>query len=284
MRTVKVGSNVPPTLPTQAKYCNGGELPATLKIALGHAGKEGSIATLPDIVQALLGLPFDASLWRTTVTTMSAEYFGKDANGQWQIVIAHGIGPLMDTARLAHYCDEAKAYVTDEEFNKLLDGEYGPVTIVPAARLSELYEYPLMGPMAYEQALQDPLLLARLGPQAVELVTYYFTTRVAGEEAHDPGRVSQETGSTDNVAETKTATRYVGPRSWPAGSIDMVRGDCSQPFGQLLVMDCILTDCPVYTRPQPLTTSHLAWQDPATLVAVPSGCTVQSVLQQNVPL
>ncbi|MDR3616632.1 MAG: hypothetical protein P4L53_23935 [Candidatus Obscuribacterales bacterium] len=161
--------------PAMAFYNPEGFVPAW-RTALAYAGHGGRVATLPDIIAARLGSASNEPLppWNVYFTTASAEYLGKGANGRLILIVAHGVGPLANIDGLLRaYSHEYKdrdrnrhgGRITQAEFLKLERGEYGPVSIIDFQEYSNLYAHPFQQRLSVSEALADPLVAARLGPQ-----------------------------------------------------------------------------------------------------------------------
>lgn len=154
-------------------------LVAAWKHATRFAGESGRIATLPDIINARLATEPGATPWETYFTTMSAEYFGISRGGSRILIIAHGVGPMATldgilNAYRYEFGDKERnqrgGRISQQEFWDLEDGKYGEVTIVDFEEYVKRYQYPFMQILDANQAIDDPLLLARLGPRAAEYV------------------------------------------------------------------------------------------------------------------
>ena len=148
------------------------------KFAQRFAGKYGKLATMPDIIAARLASKNNrAAPWNTDYTTLSAEYLGLSREGRRILIVAHGIGPMsgLDGILKAYswqYKDKKHNHyggrITQEEFWDLEAGVYGKVDIIDFEAYKEKHEYPFLEVRTLSQALEDPLVLARLGPQAKE--------------------------------------------------------------------------------------------------------------------
>ncbi len=146
------------------------------------AGKEGRIATMPDIINARLHNNTDTAPWGMYFTTMSAEYFGQSRAGNKILIVAHGTGPLATLsgvlAAYAHeYTDKNRdkrgGRISQEEFWKLESGQYGNVSVIDFDGVCSRYTYPFLETLRASQALREPLVAARLGPNAEEYITQH---------------------------------------------------------------------------------------------------------------
>ena len=176
---------------SMAFYHEKGFVPA-FKQASKFAGKSGHVGIMPDVVAARLttaphkepGL-IDASNpspWDRYYTTLTAEYFGV-LGGRTSIIVAHGIGPMstlqgvLDAYRY-EFDDKSRNHrggrISQAEFEKLARGEYGDVSIIDFEEYRNRFgDSHYRSPDGYRRASdasRDPLLIARLGPQAHEYI------------------------------------------------------------------------------------------------------------------
>lgn len=161
--------------------------------ALKFAGDDGRIATIPDIIDARLATSVDDGPWQQYFQTQSAEYVGSSQGGNPLLVVAHGVGPLATSeGTKAAYTspnghERRNGRVSRKEFKKLVDGDYGEVAIVDIKtlhdQLVEPYGFAFRKTYTKKQALEDPLVSARLGPKAEEYLEHF------GDEA---GRIADQ--------------------------------------------------------------------------------------------
>lgn len=176
---------------SMAFYHEKGFVPA-FRQASKFAGKSGHIGIMPDVVTArLANAPYkepglidvsNRSPWDRYYTTLTAEYFGV-LGGRASIIVAHGIGPMstlqgvLDAYRY-EFDDKSRnnrgGRISQAEFEKLARGEYGDVSIIDFEEYRNLFgEGHYRCPDGYRRASdasRDPLLIARLGPQAHEYI------------------------------------------------------------------------------------------------------------------
>lgn len=138
-------------------------------LATAFAGDGGRIATMADVVQARRVADADELIWQRQVITATGEYFGRSRYGTPIIIVAHGIGPLADESGVfeAFYGAPGagtpkNGVIPQAEFLKLESGTYGPVTVVPLAD-AKRSRHPFQECLSAEEAMEDPLVLARLG-------------------------------------------------------------------------------------------------------------------------
>jgi hypothetical protein len=145
-------------------------------------GSDGRIGTMADVVDARINTGINDFPWNTYFTTTSAEYFGYSRGGTRILIVAHGIGPMstLDGILKAYsfeYKDTSRTNrggrITFEEFRKLEDGCYGDVSIVDFDSICHRYEYPFSEYLMSGAAKLEPLILARLGPRAIEYLEHH---------------------------------------------------------------------------------------------------------------
>ncbi len=179
-----------------AFYHDQGLVPA-FKQALKYASKGGRVGTMPDAIATRLTIPPHKELGMTRVghstpwdryyTTLTAEYFGVLA-GRTSIIVAHGIGPMstlqgiLDAYRY-QFDDKSRCRqggrISQLEFEKLALGKYGKVSIIDYEWYRNRFgDSRFRDPTGYRresEAMQDPLLVARLGPRAHEYIARHTT-------------------------------------------------------------------------------------------------------------
>jgi len=157
-----------------AFYHNDG-LPSAWNQAMKFAGKGGRIATMPDIVAARLETKPDDEPWNTWYTTLTAEYFGYNKGGKPVLIIAHGVGPMstlegVQRAYSWEYKDKDRSRrggrITAQEFLDLEAGKFGDVSVIDITDYCKRYKYSFLQMLRFSEALTDPVLKARLGPES----------------------------------------------------------------------------------------------------------------------
>lgn len=156
-----------------AFYHPNGLVPA-FKQAFKFAGKDGRVATLPDIIAARLASKAGEVAWERYFTTMTAEYVGLSRTGVPIVVVAHGIGPMATLkgilAAYAHqYKDKTRnsrgGRIPQEVFLQLADGVFGEVSVVELEAVWSQRPYNFTShAITREEIEQQPLWQARLGP------------------------------------------------------------------------------------------------------------------------
>jgi hypothetical protein len=173
-------------------FCHKKGFVPAFKQAIKFAGKEGHVGTMPDAVAArLITPPFEKlgmldhsnpTPWDRYYTTMTAEYFGL-LGGRTSIIVAHGVGPMstlkgvLDAYRY-EFDDKSRDHrggrISQAKFEKLARGEYGDVSIIDYEEYRNRFgDCQYRVPSGYRRtsdASRDPLLAARLGPQAHEYI------------------------------------------------------------------------------------------------------------------
>jgi hypothetical protein len=171
-------------------FYNDKGLVAAFKQAEKFAGTDGRIGTMPDAIALRLTTPPHENLemsgstpWDRYYTTMTAEYFGVLA-GRPSIIVAHGIGPMstlqgvLDAYRY-DFDDKSRnrrgGRISQMEFEKLARGEYGKVSIIDYEEYRNHFgDRQFRAPTGYRrasEAARDPVLIARLGPQAHKYIS-----------------------------------------------------------------------------------------------------------------
>lgn len=159
-------------------------LPAAWQQAMKFAGKDGRLATMPDIIAARLETKPGELPWETYFTTLTAEYLGFSKAGNRILIVAHGIGPMstLDGIQKAYsweYKDKTRnrrgGRITAQEFLDLEAGKFGEVEVVDFESYCLRYQYPFLETLRVSQAMIDPVLKARFGPQAEQYVVAHAT-------------------------------------------------------------------------------------------------------------
>lgn len=154
-------------------------LPSAWQQAMKFAGKGGRLAIMPDIIAARLETKPGEMPWETYFTTLTAEFLGFSRAGNRILIVAHGIGPMstLDGVQRAYsweYKDKERnrrgGRITAQEFLDLEAGKFGEVDIVDFEPYCRLYQYPFLQTLRVSQAMTDPVLKARFGPQAEQYV------------------------------------------------------------------------------------------------------------------
>ncbi len=166
-----------------AFYNPNGFVPA-FKQAKAFAGKDGRVATLPDILEARLATKPGEYPWESYFTTMSAEYVGLSKAGNPIAIVAHGVGPMstLDGVLVAYsheFNDKERnqrgGRISQEEFLKLESGAYGEVTIVDLVATWNRRIYQFSGhAITAKEIEEEPLWQARLGKNWCEYVKYHI--------------------------------------------------------------------------------------------------------------
>lgn len=173
------------------------EFPKAANLAQKFAGEQGRLATIPDVIDARLATKCDKAPWGQYFSTNSAEYFGFSKAGNPIIVVAHGIGSMATPeGALAVYNSSlkperngrrgAEGRVSNVEFFKLADGQYGAVDIIDFKEYVKRYEYPFLESLTAWQAVEDPLVRARLGVRVEEyLIRHNQEAMIWAEEENE---------------------------------------------------------------------------------------------------
>ncbi|HTK04815.1 MAG TPA: hypothetical protein VL500_04470 [Candidatus Eisenbacteria bacterium] len=152
-----------------AMMFDGADLLDAAALARKFAGDSGRIATMADVAQTRRLAEKDELIWQRPIITSSAEFYGRSRFGTPLIIVAHGVGPLVEEDELfsAYYGaygngPPRNGMISQEEFLRLEEGHYGPVEIVPRAEVWKR-RHPFQECLTAEEAMEDPLVRARLG-------------------------------------------------------------------------------------------------------------------------
>jgi len=75
-------------------------LPDALRRALIHAGDEGFVASLPQLLHARVGASYDNIIWNTWFTANSEECVARTPQGNWVFLAVHGGGIFASPERI----------------------------------------------------------------------------------------------------------------------------------------------------------------------------------------
>ena len=119
-------------------------LPIALEQALEHAGSNGIVATMPELIAAKVKADKSHKFWKKWYTTHTEENVGVDKKGRFYsknepvLVVVNGEGILTPDRIRKAYSDGLvghSAKYTDDEFNGLLDGK------LPGGNSIDIYPY-----------------------------------------------------------------------------------------------------------------------------------------------
>jgi hypothetical protein len=152
-----------------------GDLAKAAAQALRFAGADGRLGTMLDVVDARLATTLGSNAWERYWTTNSWEFRGRSRSGVELLAVHHGGGPLGTPEGMAEVYsrstrEDVGARVPQLLFWDFLDGKFGPVVTVELQPYLKQYEYPFLGCITYGEAEEDPVVHARLGPRAMELL------------------------------------------------------------------------------------------------------------------
>jgi hypothetical protein len=191
------------TMPSAMSFCNLKDFASTFRAAERYAGPDGHLATMTDIIFGRVASNEKSIFWNRYFTTMSAEYYGLYKGEKPTIVVAHGVGPLstLEGIESAYHAglgrDERPEYgqISQDVFDKLVEGEFGEVRTVDVEELFTYYNFILA--LAYKNGKSnlpglydngylttralagDPLYLARVGNSDIALSYLNTHERVA---------------------------------------------------------------------------------------------------------
>jgi hypothetical protein len=176
-------------------FSNLKDFQSTFSAAERYAAENGRLATMTDIIMARSLNDINSIFWHRYYTTLSSEFYGLYKGEKPMIVVAHGVGPLstLEGIEKAYdICPELEktstdyGQITQAEFDKLVEGEYGEVKIVDVDEMLTYYNSILK--LAYQNGneslpglwdngyfttralVSDPLFLARVGNENLALM------------------------------------------------------------------------------------------------------------------
>ena len=89
-----------PEMPMEAAIIYESHLPDALRRALIHAGDDGFVASMPQLLHARVGASFDNIIWNTWFTANSEECVARTPQGNWVMVAIHGGGIFASPERI----------------------------------------------------------------------------------------------------------------------------------------------------------------------------------------
>jgi hypothetical protein len=172
----------------------GEDLASSYGFAQQFAGKGGHIATLPEIITARANQPMGHLLWEYYYTTSTSEYFGTSQGGNDIVIVAHGNGPASSLAGIEEVYrprtfrpdgrpENSAGHISVKEFRRLENGDYGSVSIIDFTDVRKAYMSEYFDFVTRFSARRDPLLQARLGPDAQRVIEMLQS---ATRECHFP--------------------------------------------------------------------------------------------------
>lgn len=173
-------------------------LPDALRRALIHAGEDGFVASMPQLLHARVGADFDNIIWNTWFTANSEECVAATAGGKRVVVIVHGGGILgtperirtlyhasVDRASERGFTGLFAAKVTPREARDISDGLLPDGTRIPVYSFDALRRDVARRPRRYAVVMDfdtarnsvsgyedfdvlkdDPMMIARAGGTA----------------------------------------------------------------------------------------------------------------------
>lgn len=157
------------------------------------------VATFPDLVKMRINNAEQSFVWNRWITPLTTIYLGKYQDKRI-IVVAHHLGPLSTKERLLEwsvsgikdegstrekYGYEGLPKVTQQEFNDLVEGKYGEVTVVDFEPYRQKFLEHLKGHhILADKALINPVLRALFGLETENYIAKHLeiSTAYAKEE------------------------------------------------------------------------------------------------------
>ncbi len=112
---------------------------SSLRDAQEHAGEEGYVATLPELLQARIEADRKHMVWQYWYSVISDEYVGPGPDGKPVVVVLHG-GGLLTPERIEWAYEEG---LTDTHAAKLDDDEWADLLegMLPDGAMIQMYNY-----------------------------------------------------------------------------------------------------------------------------------------------
>jgi len=152
------------------------------------------VATFPDLVKMRINNDTESFVWNRWLTPLTTIYLGKYQDKRL-IVVAHHLGPLTTKERMLEwsvsgnkdegstrekYGYEGLPKVTQQEFNDLVEGKFGEVTIIDFEPYRQKFLPHLKGHhVLAKNALRDPVLRALFGVETEEYVAKHLEISTA---------------------------------------------------------------------------------------------------------
>ena len=139
--TVTLDREVRVVKDVQGEVFYDGNLPNALREAQKYAGKEGYVASMPQLLQGRVKAPNDDGIWADWFTVNSEENVGKTAQGKPVVIAVHGGGIFSSPERIERaYSDKLVNYagkLDDKEIKDLLAGKLPDGTQIPVYSFSQ---------------------------------------------------------------------------------------------------------------------------------------------------
>lgn len=147
----------------------------SLESALEFAGSVKKIATLPDLVEAIIQSNSGDYVCRSLFDTFTFDYVGNSRQGNLLYIVVHGTGPLASLSRIKEALEQGQgmysnttyfARLSEKEFLDLSDGQYGEVQVFD-------FEDVKTSPSGWnspESIVDDPFFRARIGPRVEDFI------------------------------------------------------------------------------------------------------------------
>ncbi|MDR0860999.1 MAG: hypothetical protein LBO09_08815 [Candidatus Peribacteria bacterium] len=180
------------------------DLLSAYKIAKALTKKSRNrIATLEDLITMRAQYPRIPESWETWFTSGSTIYIGTSAKGEKLIAIAHHLGPLTTIKRMETYTKSAweeggrtangwkgSRKITQEEFDVLIEGEYGKVDVFPLEQYKkEIFQLFHNDRQSIDNIRGNPLLKSMLGKSGEQFIEKHLeiSKEYAKKERKDKG-------------------------------------------------------------------------------------------------
>jgi len=188
----------------EAEIIFGIHKPIALQRALSHAGEDGFVASMPQLIHARTNAPYDNILWNTWFSSYSEENVVTTPQGNHVVVVIHGGGIYASPARFEKmyyastdprsvhgYTAQFAGKISEREAHDVLEGQLPDGTEVPVYPFEEfkrgiadlpirygvildyeLARQSLSGYVEFDALKDDPNMIARTG--GVETASAYL--------------------------------------------------------------------------------------------------------------
>lgn len=161
----------PPTPSLGMMFEHDESLSGALAEADGFIDRGGRIASMLDLVDALLAAKPRDPIWHQTMTVNTGLYIGLNSRKELVLVVGHGRGPLACERSFLPpgSADNGWMPIPTSEFQALLAGRYGPVSVIdlkkyPPPKVDSAYEA-----LYQMEAVSHPMIRQVFGPRTHEL-------------------------------------------------------------------------------------------------------------------
>lgn len=146
-------------------------LSAAWEAATACLGDNCRVMTMTDMTNILLATNPQHEVWQQTTTVNTGIYIGPTVNNELVAVVGHGVGPLsrQDILLPGSGADHGWVPLPESDWQRLLDGTYGPVAIVPLKSCPPPRSDSVHEPLSQTEATSHPMVRDIFGDRTGEL-------------------------------------------------------------------------------------------------------------------